>query len=771
MLDVFVSPFFALAYGAVLLTLLGVSLARLIASFRKAEAFLLTTSEWTLQVRNEHAFFLYKKNVAEQALAQGGLHSVWSEFLDEIHIRYNSEGHPLAESSTEALDKVKHDLLSTFDNFHKVTRLTAPALAVLGLMGAVFAVGVGALSAAPFLQETPADAPKALAALFSAGGLAFVAASAGLLGAIAFRAIERWQTQRVERRVDALANHLRGFVSFRGEPFFLAELAYTLRADRVSVKEFGQELLLQLEKGGQDARASTERVVSALASQTDSLSAVTREQAGIVVSAVVSAVQESARELAQESAKAAKEPGEVVSLARNQLEVLRSLESAVHSLEVKVVQGLERTADAVVEGGARSGTGFRVAFEEHGRNVRQALDKLSADFGAALHVSARDLHDSLGTLPDSLASRLKDVHAVHFAEATVLAKLVHQASVSASGEEIRHEGSIVMNEAQHPVLMQGLHHEPFEASKTAEALATSVFERSHGPSPLHSDPHVDPYGSLVSPSHEDPHVGPQSSLVEIPATVQVMLGCLELLQSGLRGLSTVRAQLDYLRDTSDRLRRLLSDVQAAAFPMEGTGELPEWWNARATRVVEVLARVDEMLSSLKETASSYDSLAEAALGENFVRLGRSTEHLWNEKEVPAIVENLWSGSRTPSQLVKSVTAMKMHLSVLCRALLGAQRHALSLEKELVEVWNIARNPAHDTEVFWKELEEKALGAGRRGKVVGAARKRVVFPSAEMDAEVLPALVSLARLVEETEVCMSNRSSKLVRSSEKLSKVG
>jgi hypothetical protein len=400
-----------------------------------------------------------------------------------------------------------------------------------------------------------------------------------------------------------------------------------------------------------------------------------------------------------------------------------------------------------------------VGFEEHGRDLRQALEKLSTDFGAALHVSGRDLHDSLNSLPESLALRLKDVHAVQFADATVLAKLVRAVGSPAPQHSAQSDGSIVINRLEDERALESENNrteaeEPF--SHDSET-AISVLPFSGGV--LQSEPSV------------ENSTAPNSSLSEIPATVQVMLGCLELLQSGLRGLGTVRAQLDYLGETSDRLRRLLTDIQSVALPVDNGVELPEWWNARATRVVELLARVDEVLSTLKERASTYDSLAEASLGENFVRLARSTETLWKDNEVPAIVENLWSGSRTPSQLVKGITALKAQIAVLCRSVLGAQRQALSLEHELGEVWKIAREPSHQSDGFWQVLEESAVHAQRRGKVLGAARKRVVFPSAELEAAVIPALTSLSRLVEETDLCLNNRSSKKARGSDKLPKAG
>jgi hypothetical protein len=109
--------------------------------------------------------------------------------------------------------------------------------------------------------------------------------------------------------------------------------------------------------------------------------------------------------------------------------------------------------------------------------------------------------------------------------------------------------------------------------------------------------------------------------------------------------------------------------------------------------------------------------------------------------------------------VKSVAALKEHLAALCRALLGAQRNALTLERALVEVWECARSGLHTDEAYWRALEEKALLAGRRGRVVGAARKRIAFPALQLDAEVVPALTSLGNLIEETGLCLESPSVK------------
>jgi hypothetical protein len=784
MLDILMGPVFAFAYGALLLAIFAVSVVRLNRGFRAAEEFLRKTGEWTLQVRNENGFRLYRKNVADEALARGGLSSAWSEFLDEIHIRYNDEGHPLAESSTDALEKVKHDLREVFERSHKVTRLTSVALAVFGLLGAVFAVGVGALSAAPFLQQDPADAARALAALFSAGGLAFVASATGLLGAIVFRAIERWQSMRIERRIDALANHLRSFVSFRGEPYFLAELAYTLRSERAGVKEFGQELLERLSKPAQEGAQSVVAAVEALtsttreqtdillqanSSQTLALVHASGEQGEKVAAAVLgqgdknlsalahhadvlaSTLSEQTEALARAVSSQTEaithavlaprdsHAGESVVLARNQLEALRSLENAVQGLEIQVVSALGRVGEAVTQGETRVSGAFRVAVDDLGRDVRQALDRLGTQFGSAVHVSAGDLGKSLASLSESLARDLSGVHAIHYAEATLLARARPPTEAERAGQAHVNPPSPASTYTSMPMPTGG----------------SLVINETQGP----LAEFIDAEPTVVS-VREDLAFSPALALADIPPTLQVMVGCLDLLQSGLRGLGTVRAQLSHLRETVERQRRLLGDIQAAALPVSDDGSLPAWWNARATRVVDSLARVDTLLAETREAAQGYDSSTEALLAEAFVRLGKNVERVWDgDRELPAIVENLWGGSRTPSQLVKSVAALKEHLAALCRALLGAQRNALTLERALVEVWECARSGLHTDEAYWRALEEKALLAGRRGRVVGAARKRIAFPALQLDAEVVPALTSLGNLIEETGLCLESPSVK------------
>lgn len=190
---------------------------------------------------SKESFSEYKRSVFEFASHSSvKTCGMWSSFLDEIHLSVDEQG-AVAETPAEAVDRLRDNLLFAYSTSHKASRVNATVISGVGFIGTLIAICAGTLAAEPFLQGS-GQFEQALSALLSGGGMAFLSAAVGILGAVIFGAFERSQLESVEQRIDDLISYLRQHIVFRTGKSYLSEIQSQLVHSSERVHRIVQEI-------------------------------------------------------------------------------------------------------------------------------------------------------------------------------------------------------------------------------------------------------------------------------------------------------------------------------------------------------------------------------------------------------------------------------------------------------------------------------------------------------------------------------------------------
>lgn len=241
MLEFILGAEFTFLYLVVIAAIVVFGVLRLRGGFQLFAAMVAEFRRFAPEEHSSDSFAEYKRSVFEFASRSSvKTCGMWSSFLDEVHMASGAQG-AVAETSAEAVDRLRDNLLFAYSTSHKASRINTAVISGVGFIGTLIAICAGTLAAEPFLQGS-GQFEQALSALLSGGGLAFLSAAVGILGAVLFGAFERSQLESVEQRIDDLISYLRQRIVFRTEKSYLSEIQNHLVHSSERVHRIVQEI-------------------------------------------------------------------------------------------------------------------------------------------------------------------------------------------------------------------------------------------------------------------------------------------------------------------------------------------------------------------------------------------------------------------------------------------------------------------------------------------------------------------------------------------------
>jgi hypothetical protein len=241
MLEFILGTSFTAVYLVVIIAIVVFGVLRLRSGYQLFAAMVAEFRRFAPEEHSSESFAEYKRSVFEFA-SRSSVKTclMWSSFLDEVHMATGTSG-KAAETSADAVDKLRDNLLFSYSTSHKSSRINTAVISGVGFIGTLLAIAAGTLAAEPLLNGS-GQVEQALSVLLSGGGLAFLSAAMGILGAVLFGAFERNQMESVEACVDDLISYLRKSFSFRTESSYLSEIQSHLIHSSERVHRIVQEI-------------------------------------------------------------------------------------------------------------------------------------------------------------------------------------------------------------------------------------------------------------------------------------------------------------------------------------------------------------------------------------------------------------------------------------------------------------------------------------------------------------------------------------------------